>query len=108
MPGAIYCQWLSWKRSRSSSYWGKCGCHGNNEIRMRTKFHIHVHHSWQVKKEIILCAYVFHCFHDNRQQKWPQALFPITTSSLLKLINHAMHGAETWYACVVERFHGNH
>ena len=33
-------------------------------------------------------------------KKWPQALFPITTSSLLKLANHAMHGAETWYTCV--------
>ena len=33
-------------------------------------------------------------------KKWPQALFPITTSSLLKLANHAMHGSETWYACV--------
>ena len=25
-------------------------CHGNNEIRMRTKFHLHVHHSWQVRE----------------------------------------------------------
>ena len=33
-------------------------------------------------------------------KKWPWALFPITTSSLLKLANHAMHGSETWYACV--------
>ena len=41
-------------------------------------------------------------------KKLPQALFPITTSSLLKLANHAMHGAETWYACVFERFHDNH
>ena len=32
-----------------------------------------------------LCAIVFHYFHDNREQKCPQALFPITTSSLLKL-----------------------
>ena len=37
-------------------------------------------------------------------KKFPQALFPITTSSLLKLVNHAMHGAETWYACVFEHF----
>ena len=41
-------------------------------------------------------------------KKCPQALFPITTSSLLKLANHAMHVAETWYACVFERFHDNH
>ena len=33
-------------------------------------------------------------------KKCPQVLFPITTSSLLKLENHGMHGAETWYACV--------
>ena len=90
-----------------------------------------------------LCACVFHCFHDNRQQKMPsgtfpynyfftsqtckpcnswkwnlvcmcisafswqpltkklsQALFPVTTSSLLKLAYHTMHGGETWYACI--------
>ena len=32
----------------------------------------------------------------------------ITTSSLLKLANHAMHGSETWYTCVLESFHDNH
>ena len=75
MPEAIFCQWLSWKRSNTHAYqvsapyiaWfaslrseevvigKKClrqffvhGCQGNNEIRMRTKFHLHVHHSWQV------------------------------------------------------------
>ena len=47
-------------------------------------------------------------FHDNCQQKCPRALFPITTSSLLKLANHAMHGGETWYACVFQCFHDNH
>ena len=31
-------------------------------------------------------------------QNMRRALFP--TSSLLKLGNHAMHGAETWYTCV--------
>ena len=40
-------------------------------------------------------------------KKCPQ-VFPITTSSLLKLANHAMHGAEIWYACVFEHFHDNH
>ena len=40
-------------------------------------------------------------------KKCPQALFPITTSSLLKLANHTMHGGETWYACVFECFHDN-
>ena len=98
-----------------------------------------------------LCACVFHCFHNNRQQKMPsgtfpynvllhfsnlqtmqcmevklgthvylsvsmttidkklpQALFPVTTSSLLKLTHHAHHGSETWYACVFERFNDDH
>ena len=41
-------------------------------------------------------------------KKWPQALSPITTSSLLKLVNYAIHGSETWYACVFHRFHDNH
>ena len=41
-------------------------------------------------------------------KKCPQALFPITTSSLLKLANHAMHGDETWYTCVFECFHDYH
>ena len=41
-------------------------------------------------------------------KKCPQALFPITTSSLLKLAHHTMHGGETWYACVFERFYDNH
>ena len=36
------------------------------------------------------------------------ALFPVTTSSLLKLANHAMHGSETWYARVFQRFHDDH
>ena len=65
----------------------------------------HLHFSnlpTMVHMEMRLCAntYVFHCFRDNRQQKCPQALFPITTSSPLKLANYVMHGAETWYACV--------
>ena len=37
--------------------------------------------------------------------KLPQALFPITTSSLLKLANLAMHESET---CVFRHFHDNH
>ena len=41
-------------------------------------------------------------------KKFPQALFPITTSSLLKLANHAMHGNETWYTCVFECLHDDH
>ena len=38
-------------------------------------------------------------------KKWPQTPFPITTSSLLKPVNHAMHGSETWYAYVFQHFH---
>ena len=42
------------------------------------------------------------------KKKWPQALFPITTSSLVKLAHLTMHGGETWYTCVFQRFHDNH
>ena len=38
-------------------------------------------------------------------KKLPRALFPITTSSLLKLAHHTMHGGETWYTCVFQHFH---
>ena len=41
-------------------------------------------------------------------KKLPQALFPVTTSSLLKLAQHTMCGGKTWYACVFQRFHDNH
>ena len=41
-------------------------------------------------------------------KKLPQALFPVTTSSLLKLAHHTMRGGETWYACVFQRFHNDH
>ena len=56
--------------------------------------------------EMKLCAHVYSIVSMTTvDKKWPQALFPITTSSLLKLANHAMHGAETWYACIFQRFH---
>ena len=41
-------------------------------------------------------------------KKLPQALFPITTSSLLKLAHHTMHGGETWCTCVFQHFHDNY
>ena len=41
-------------------------------------------------------------------KKLPQALFPVTTSSLLKLAHHTIHGGETWYTCVFQPFHDNH
>ena len=41
-------------------------------------------------------------------KKLPQAYFPVTTSSLLKLAHHTMRVGETWYACVFQRFHDNH
>ena len=47
----MVCKFEKWR----SSYREKClreffvdGCHGNNEIYRRTKFHLHVHYSWQV------------------------------------------------------------
>ena len=51
-----------------------------------------------------------HCVvcKSEKQLSTKNALFPITTSSLLKHANHAMHGSETWYACVFECFHDNH
>ena len=62
-----------------------------------------------VHMEMKLCSHVYFIVSMTTvNKKWPQALFPITTSSLLKLANHAMHGSETWYACVYERFHDNH
>ena len=41
-------------------------------------------------------------------KKWSQALFLITTSSLLKLAHHTMHGGKTWCACVFQCFHEDH
>ena len=41
-------------------------------------------------------------------KKLPQALFSVPTSLLLKLANHGMHGNETWYTCVFQRFRDNH
>ena len=37
-----------------------------------------------------------------------QAIFFKTTSSLLKLVNRSMHEGETWYTCIIHRFHDNH
>ena len=62
-----------------------------------------------VHMEMKLCAHMYFIVSMTIvNKKCPQALFLITTSSLLKLANHAMRGAETWYACVFERFHDNH
>ena len=67
MPEAIYCQWLSWKRSNTHAHQVSAPCitwfaslrseevvmgkvpeaifvhgrHGNPEIHMHTKFHLH-------------------------------------------------------------------
>ena len=55
-----------------------------------------------VHMEMKLCAQMYFIVSMTTvNKKCPQALFPITTSLLLKLVNHAMHGAETWYACVL-------
>ena len=54
--------------------------------------------------EVKLGTHVYFSVSMTTTNKWPQALFLITTSSLLKLANHAMHGSETWCVC---RFHDN-
>ena len=62
-----------------------------------------------VHMEMRLCAHVYSIFSMTTvNKKCPQALFPITTSSLLKLAHHTMHGGETLYTCVIKRFHDNH
>ena len=50
-----------------------------------------------VHMEMKLCPHVYSIVSMTTvNKKCPQAL---TTSSLLKLANHAMHRAETWYTC---------
>ena len=62
-----------------------------------------------VHMEMKLCAPMyFIVFMTTVSSKRPQALFPITTSSLLKLTHHTMRGGETWYACVFQCFHDDH
>ena len=54
-----------------------------------------------VHMEMKLCAHVYSIVSMTTvNKKCPQALFPITTSSLLKLAHHTMHKGETWYACI--------
>ena len=75
MPEAIFCQWLSWTRSNTYAYQVSAPCiawfaslrseevvigksarghffvhdrHGNAEIHMRTKFHLHALYGVQV------------------------------------------------------------
>ena len=74
MPEAIFCQWLSWKHSNTHAYQVLAPCiawfaslrseevvigksarshffhdrHGNAEIHMRTKFHLHALYGVQV------------------------------------------------------------
>ena len=62
-----------------------------------------------VHMEMKLCAHVYFIVSMTTvNKKCPQALFPITTSSLLKLAHHTMHGGETWYVCVFQHFHDYH
>ena len=57
---------------------------------------------------IVLIAHVYFVISmTTMNTKWPWTLFPITTSSLLKLANNAMHGGETWHAGVFLHFHDN-
>ena len=44
---------------------------------------------------------VFNCFHDNHSLRQ-------CTSSLLKLAQYSTHRGETWFACVINRFHDDH
>ena len=56
-----------------------------------------------------LCAHVYFIVSMTTvNKKCPQALFPQTTCSLLKLAHHAMYGGETWYTCVFDHFHDYH
>ena len=50
----------------------------------------------------------FSVFMTTMNKNGLRHFFPITTSSLLKLANHVMHGSETWYAYVFQCFHDNH
>ena len=59
--------------------------------------------------EVKLCTHVyFSVSMTTINKKWPRALLPITTSSLLKLAHHAMHGGETLYACVFKCSHDDY
>ena len=62
-----------------------------------------------VHMEMKLCAHVYFIVSMTTvNKKCPQALFPITTSSILKLAHHTMRGGETWYAYVFQSFHDDH
>ena len=56
--------------------------------------------------EVKLCMLVYLSVSITTiNKKFPQALFPITTSSLLKLAHHKMDGGKAWYTCVLQGFH---
>ena len=56
--------------------------------------------------EVKLCMHVYISVSMTTiNKKSPQALFLITTSSLLKLAHHKMDGGEAWYTCVLQGFH---
>ena len=80
------------------------------DIYFPTKFQDLIYFTFfMVHMEMKLCAHMYFIVSMTTvNKKFPQALFPITTSSLLKLANHVMDGAETLYACVFECFHDNH
>ena len=58
-----------------------------------------------VHMEMKLCAHTYFIVSMTTVSKNALRHFSL---SLLKLANHVIHGAETWYACVFERFHDNH
>ena len=54
-----------------------------------------------VNMEMKLCVHVYFIVSMTTiNEKYPQALFPITASSLLKLANHAMHGGTHVYLSI--------
>ena len=53
-----------------------------------------------VHMEKKLCAHVYIVSMTTVNKKFPQALFPLPISSLLKLANHTMHGAEIQCMCI--------
>ena len=56
--------------------------------------------------EVKLCTHVYLSVSMTTiNKKWPQAVFLITTSSLLKLAHHKMDGGKAWYTCVLQGFH---
>ena len=90
------CKWFPWQQPTTNSL---------RQFSLKSLLHF-LNLPTIVHMQMKLCDLIVSMTTVN--EKFPHALFRITTSSLLKLTNHAMHGAETWYACAFECFHDNH